>query len=76
MLHVALHLCESYHMYITSFDWLSSAPRLCDQVFLFQHPSEGISVVYLALVKVMGDSLHQENFASNKLYVSPQGKQL
>ena len=24
----------------------------------------------------MGDSLHQEIFASNKLFVSPQGKQL
>ena len=27
-------------------------------------------------LKVTGDSLHQENFASNKLFVSPQGKQL
>ena len=30
----------------------------------------------LGAVKVAGDSLYQEMFASNKLIVSPQGKQL
>ena len=29
-----------------------------------------------ASIKVTGDSLHLEIFASNKLFVSPQGKQL
>ena len=64
--------CENFH-------WTKISPSPATfvlQKMFMENIFTNAGKVLNAIFKVMGDSLHLEIFARNKLSVSPQGKQL